>query len=645
MREQASAAELIALGEQIAEQAVHLDAAMHRLLADLRRFDEAGGWLAQHFSSCAHWLSHRVGWDLATSREHLRVARSLFALPAVDAALAAGKLSYSKARAITRVATAANEPILLQYAEVSTASQLETICRKLHAAERREADPRQALPRDDDRYVVASATTSGLVCVKAFLLPDEAALLMQALQRAARDCKDSIVSCEHEGLPAPSLSPSPADASAEPCATSQHVSAEVPACSHPDDRKLNRADGLMALVHSYVRGDSVNRSPIEMIVTTPAETLRAAASCAQGHAVTEAFAPDAHAADPAHAAQAHAAHAASTAATPHDRGASIAVAIVAETSTYLSPDTARRLACDCGLVEATVDAQGQPLSVGRKTRAIPAALKRALLLRDRTCRFPGCDHRLFLDGHHLQHWADGGETSLSNTLLLCTAHHARVHEHGYRIVPSAHGELRFFDSRGKAVVAVPPRPAPQDLGWPAIRAANAASCPLPLFAETSIDVDRQGRLDHREAVDRLLRLTPRPSRESPSQRGLGDRHHVGLRATAPAASASGRDPVPAASAAASKTMAPPGRAEDFADPDYDFVAAGHRADDLLEWSMEELLATGIDPMATVPAPIWPPPSWYQSKQREVPGPAWATPPSRRDRVGKSRSSAAVAPQP
>jgi hypothetical protein len=65
-----------------------------------------------------------------------------------------------------------------------------------------------------------------------------------------------------------------------------------------------------------------------------------------------------------------------------------------------------------------VDDPRQPLSVGRKTRTIPAAIKRALAVRDRTCRFPGCDHRLYLDGHHIEHWADGGETKIYN-LCYC----------------------------------------------------------------------------------------------------------------------------------------------------------------------------------------------------------------------------------
>src|SRR6185436_13531166 len=101
--------ELEQLGERIAEQAAHLDAAMHRLLTDLRTFDERGGWYAQGALSCAHWLAWRVGWSLVTARDHLRVARKLAELPAIDDALRRGEVSYSKVRAMTRVATATNE--------------------------------------------------------------------------------------------------------------------------------------------------------------------------------------------------------------------------------------------------------------------------------------------------------------------------------------------------------------------------------------------------------------------------------------------------------------------------------------------------------------------------------------------------------
>ena len=90
-----------ALGEQIAEMPAHIDAAMHRLLTAIREFDIAAGWHVQGALSCAHWLAWRVGWDLRTARERLRVARKLAKLPLVDEELRRGAMSYSQARAIT----------------------------------------------------------------------------------------------------------------------------------------------------------------------------------------------------------------------------------------------------------------------------------------------------------------------------------------------------------------------------------------------------------------------------------------------------------------------------------------------------------------------------------------------------------------
>src|SRR5262245_12338597 len=116
------------IGERIAEHAAHLDAAMHLLLADLRTFDQRGGWRDQGARDCAQWLSWRVGWDRATARQHLRVAHKLAELPAVDRALARGELSYSKARAICRVGTPDNEAMLVEMERLATADHLETIC-------------------------------------------------------------------------------------------------------------------------------------------------------------------------------------------------------------------------------------------------------------------------------------------------------------------------------------------------------------------------------------------------------------------------------------------------------------------------------------------------------------------------------------
>src|SRR5512139_2216983 len=100
---------LDALGEQIAEDVAHLDAAHHRMLARLRELDAGGGWFKQGFRTCAQWLSWRVGWTPGTAREHVRVANALGTLPAIDGALSRGELSYCKVRALTRVATPENE--------------------------------------------------------------------------------------------------------------------------------------------------------------------------------------------------------------------------------------------------------------------------------------------------------------------------------------------------------------------------------------------------------------------------------------------------------------------------------------------------------------------------------------------------------
>ena len=104
-------------------------AATGKLLDAIRAFDAAEGWAAAGSPSCAAWLGWRVGVGVVAAREQVRVARALGDLPGIDAALHDGRLSYSKVRAMTRVATHANEAELLDLAELSTASQLERICR------------------------------------------------------------------------------------------------------------------------------------------------------------------------------------------------------------------------------------------------------------------------------------------------------------------------------------------------------------------------------------------------------------------------------------------------------------------------------------------------------------------------------------
>ena len=150
----------------------------------------------------------------------------------------------------------------------------------------------------------------------------------------------------------------------------RNIPASLPTAKAPTsaDRGRQRADAFMDMIQDRVRGDRPQRTPIEIIITVPHAGLHGSAE-------------------------------------PSD------LAMMAD-GEVIATATARRLCCDAGVVVAHVDAHGVPLSVGRKTRTISAAIKRALLLRDRTCRFPGCTHSRYVDGHHIEHWANGGETAL-----------------------------------------------------------------------------------------------------------------------------------------------------------------------------------------------------------------------------------------
>jgi hypothetical protein len=122
----------------------------------------------------------------------------------------------------------------------------------------------------------------------------------------------------------------------------------------------------------------------------------------------------------------------------------------------IAAETARRIACDASIVTLIEDAEGEPLNVGRKTRTISPALRRALNARNRGCRFPGCSNTRFLDAHYLKHWADGGETKPSNLALMCRFHHRLVHEGSVTVQVLDDGALRFVRPDGQFLDSVAP---------------------------------------------------------------------------------------------------------------------------------------------------------------------------------------------
>jgi hypothetical protein len=140
---------------------------------------------------------------------------------------------------------------------------------------------------------------------------------------------------------------------------------------------------------------------------------------------------------------------------------------------------------------------GSVLDVGRKTRTIPPAIRRALLARDSGCQFPGCTARR-CDGHHIRHWADGGPTTLHNLALLCRRHHRAVHEEGFAVIRGDDGALTFYRPDGTRVVAAPAMPQcgndDADAHWQVTKRLDAASCwdGTPLDIGWALDVLRSG---------------------------------------------------------------------------------------------------------------------------------------------------------
>jgi Domain of unknown function (DUF222) len=100
----------------------------------------------------------------------------------------------------------------------------------------------------------------------------------------------------------------------------------------------------------------------------------------------------------------------------------------------INADVARRIACDAEIIPVVLGSRGEPLDVGRATRTVPAAIRRAVVVRDRGCAFPGCSvPARWCEIHHVVHWADNGPTSVGNCVVLCGRHHRLIHHFDWRI--------------------------------------------------------------------------------------------------------------------------------------------------------------------------------------------------------------------
>jgi hypothetical protein len=192
-------------------------------------------------------------------------------------------------------------------------------------------------------------------------------------------------------------------------------------------------------------------------------------------------------------------------------------AVLEDSGAYVPAETSRRLACDASLVVIRHAPDGSVLDVGRKTRTIPPAIRRALAARDQRCRFPGCTSR-HCDAHHLRHWADGGGTSLDNLVLLCRRHHRAVHEESFTVTRHADGELAFWRPDGVPIPLAPALPAwaqgPGDDTPRTPTAAWLADASIGIGPHTTTPRSNGERLDLAWALD-VLYVPAETSRATP----------------------------------------------------------------------------------------------------------------------------------
>ena len=494
------------LEAQITEVWGHLNAATYRFLELIGEFDRTRGWARHGLVNCAQWLNWQCGIGACAAREKVRVARALDGLPQVSEAFRQGRLSYSKVRAVTRVATAENEGTLMNIALHGTASHVEKTVRKFRRVQR-ETERREADALHRSRYVEWWYEEDGSWRLQARLAPEVAAVVKQAIEaamavgdEAARDeatedetgahgvathgaAADETATHEagaHEVAAREAAGDDVAGdetaahetAAHEAAIAGDHVSAET-----NGNRQANGNENGHAVANSIAKINGVDRAITDIsaetngagraVVDVSAETLAEAAAEPPTAAPTDERPICVRRADGLqHMAEQYLAHRAEVSGSAAERyqvvvhinredlheGDETVRGAELEQGRELAVATARRLGCDGSLVGLVEDAEGEPLNVGRKTRAIPAAIRRALQSRDGGCRFPGCDRSKFTHAHHIRHWADGGETRLSNLVTLCSYHHHLVHEGGYgvRVVD---GMIEFTSPGGQPIPA------------------------------------------------------------------------------------------------------------------------------------------------------------------------------------------------
>jgi hypothetical protein len=355
------------LAREITAGAVRLASATASWLRLVAEFDEREGWAGVGVLSCAHWLAWQCALSPGAAREHVRVARALTGLPVTARAFAEGRLSFSKVRAITRVADAGTEVELVELATHTTASQLDRVVRAWRRAddvdEGRVAERREfAWSWDDD----------GMLTLRVRLDAESGAQLLAAIESLAeRAARRDRAAAKRAETPAP-----------DPAAEHDPAAHAVPR----GQRTARRCAALTRLAAAAADADRRPGDPPrrEVVVHVDADVL----------------------ADDAAAGRAH-----------------------LEGGPALHPARVRRMLCEA-IVVGLVHRDGEPLALGRRRRLATPGQRRALLTRDGGCARPGCTETRIerLHAHHLRHWLFGGRptsrtwcSSATSTTGWCTS--------------------------------------------------------------------------------------------------------------------------------------------------------------------------------------------------------------------------------
>ena len=361
-----------------------LEAERLRRLAEI---DRRGLSARDGHLSTASWLAatHRMTWGAA--RSSVRVARALEQMPRTRAALRDGDVSLgavrllAEARAIHPEAFGAAETALVQAARIHPVGELRRVVACWTEQVQRERAEDGADPRSVRRRLHASVTLGGMVRVDGDLDPATGESLLTALGAVL----DAEVRTRDAG--------------------------EAPEERTPAQR---RADALGEICRGFLdRGDRplVAGERPHLTVTVPVEVLAGGPLAVPGLGTRTGTGPGA--------------------GTGLGSGADLPGSAELDHAGPVPPELVRRLACDASVMRVVLGARSEPLDVGRRTPVVPPAIRRAVIARDRHCRFPGCDRPpAWCECHHLDHWAHGGPTALHNLLLLCRRHHGLVHRPG-----------------------------------------------------------------------------------------------------------------------------------------------------------------------------------------------------------------------